>query len=102
MRCSISTCPPLTSTTYETVLAGYAAGLRDAGWDGPDSTVRLGMAATSAAKYAWILPAILRGAIEHRELLNGRPFGEAMAWWAPTVHFLLDRADEARVLIGRR
>jgi hypothetical protein len=85
---------------YEMVAAGYASGLRDAGWDGPDSAVRLGMAATIAAKYAWILPAILRAAIEHRELLNGRPFGEAMEWWAPTVRFLLNRADEARVLIG--
>jgi hypothetical protein len=87
---------------YETVAAGYAAGLRDAGWHGPDAAVRLGMAATIAAKYAWILPAILRAALEHRELLNGRPFAEAMEWWAPTVRFLLDRADEARVLIGRR
>ena len=83
---------------YETVAAGYGAGLRDAGWAGPDSLVRLGMAATIAAKYAWILPAILRAAVEHRELLNGRPFDEAMQWWAPTVRFLLDRADEARDL----
>ena len=83
---------------YETVAAGYGAGLRDAGWDGPDSVVRLGMAATIAAKYAWILPAILRAAVERREQLNGRPFDEAMQWWAPTVRFLLDRADEARGL----
>ena len=56
------------------------------------------MAATIAAKYAWILPAILRAAVEHRDQLNGRPFDEAMQWWAPTVQFLLDRADEARDL----
>ena len=83
---------------YETVATGYAGGLRDAGWDGGDSLVRLGMAATIAAKYAWILPAILRAAVEHRDQVNGRPFDEAMQWWAPTVRFLLDRADEARDL----
>jgi hypothetical protein len=83
---------------YETVATGYTAGLRDAGWDGPDSLVRLGMAATMAAKYSWILPAILRAAIEHRDQVNGRPFDEAMQWWAPAVRFLLDRAGEARDL----
>jgi thiamine kinase-like enzyme len=87
---------------YETVAGGYEAGLRDAGWDGPSSAVRLGMAATIAAKYAWILPAMLRAALENRELLNGRPFDEALQWWAPTVGFLLDRADEARNLISER
>ena len=83
---------------YELVAGGYEAGLRDAGWDGPPSLVRLGMAATIAAKYSWIAPAILRAATENRELLNRRPIAETLHWWAPAVPFLLDRADEARDL----
>lgn len=83
---------------YETVTNGYAAGLRDAGWQGPDAAARLGMAATIAAKYAWIGPAILRAVVENREELNRRPIDESLKWWAPTVRFLLDRADEARAL----
>ncbi len=44
----------------ETVAAWYAAGLAHAGWSDPRSFARLGMAATIAAKYAWIPPAILK------------------------------------------
>ena len=84
------------------IATGYEAGLRDAGWDGPTSVVRLGMAATIAAKYAWIAPAILRAVSEDRDLLNGWPIGEALGWWAPSVEFLLARADEARDLVSRR
>jgi hypothetical protein len=84
---------------YELVARGYEAGLRDAGWDGSPSLVRLGMAATVAVKYAWIAPAILRAASENRPLLNRRPIAETLHWWAPTVRFLLDRADEARSLV---
>ena len=83
---------------YDAVADGYTAGLRDAGWSGSAATVRLAMAATMAAKYAWIGPAVAHAAIDGRELLNGRPVAEALAWWAPTVAFLLDRAREARDL----
>lgn len=86
---------------HATVLDGYAAGLRDAGWDGSTEQVRLSMAATMAAKYAWIGPAILRATSEGRPLLNRRPVAEALAAWAPTVHFLLARAREAADLVGR-
>jgi hypothetical protein len=83
---------------HETVASGYAAGLRDAGWRGSIDDVRRAMASTMAAKYAWILPALLRGAAEGRELVNGRPIDETAQWWVPTVHFLLARAAEARDL----
>jgi Phosphotransferase enzyme family len=83
---------------YETVLAGYTEGLRDAGWRGPADGVRLALAATMAAKYAWIAPAMLRVVAEGRPTLNGRPTEEALRWWAPTVGFLLERADEAGAL----
>jgi hypothetical protein len=90
--------PARLTDLYDDVATGYAAGLRDAGWRGPDSVVRLGMAATIAAKYAWIAPAMLRAVLDEREQLNRRPIDESLEWWAPTIGFLLDRADEARAL----
>ena len=86
---------------YDVVADGYATGLRDAGWVGTDATVRLGMAAAIAAKYAWIAPAMLRAVAEDRDLLNRRALAESLEWWAPTIGFLLDRADEARSLLER-
>ncbi len=90
--------PAQINDLYDAVVIGYDAGLRDAGWDDDISVVRLGMAATIAAKYAWIAPAMLRATSEDRVLLNRRPIEEAMNWWAPTVSFLLDRSVEARDL----
>jgi hypothetical protein len=86
---------------YDAVADGYEAGLRDAGWSGADATVRLAMSATMAAKYAWIGPALVRSVAERLPKLNGRPIAEAVSWWAPTVRFLLDRAEEARHLSGQ-
>lgn len=86
---------------YDAVADGYAGGLRDAGWSGANGTVRLAMAATMGAKYAWVGPALVRSVGERRPTLNGRPIAEALSWWAPTMRFLLDRADEARDLSGQ-
>ena len=85
-----------------TVAEGYLVGLRAAGWNGTEDLVRLAMATTMAAKYAWIAPAILRATSEGRAELNRRPIAEAVAAWAPTVHFLLARAREAAELAGER
>jgi thiamine kinase-like enzyme len=84
---------------HEVVSRGYEAGLREAGWDGPAELVHLATSATIAAKYAWILPALLRAAVEGRELVNGPPFAETIRWWAPTVGFIHERAAEARDLV---
>lgn len=86
---------------HSAVVEGYEAGLRAAGWEGPSTLVRLGMAATVAAKYAWIAPALLRTAAERREQLNRRPTEEAVAAWATTVRYLVDQAQEARDLAVR-
>jgi hypothetical protein len=86
---------------YEMTARGYETGLRAVGWEGPSSAVRLGMAATIAAKYAWILPALLRGAAEHRDTVNGRPLEETIHWWAPVIWFIFERADEARTLTSQ-
>jgi thiamine kinase-like enzyme len=85
----------------ETVSTGYVEGLADAGWRGSPELVRLGMSATMAAKYAWIGPAVLRAAAEEKEMLNRRPFDDAVQWWAPTVEFLLRQTSRARDLLRR-
>jgi thiamine kinase-like enzyme len=86
---------------YDAVAQGYTAGLREAGWAGDGRAVRLPMAATMAAKYAWIGPALARAVAGRHELLNGRPLADTARWWAPTVSFLLERAAEARELAAR-
>lgn len=91
--------PARIADLYETVFDGYAAGLRDAGWRDPGARARLGMAATIAAKYGWIASAMLAAVAEDRAELNRRPIDESLQWWAPTIGFLLDRADEARSLL---
>jgi hypothetical protein len=85
----------------DTVCTGYAEGLADGGWRGSPDLVRLGMSATMAAKYAWIGPAVLRAAAEEKEMLNRRPFDDAVQWWAPTVEFLLRQTSRARDLLRR-
>ena len=58
--CSTSTWPPTGSTTSTRRSRwGTPPASGTAGWYGDDSLVRLGMAATIATKYAWILPTIL-------------------------------------------
>jgi hypothetical protein len=86
---------------YELVSSEYDAGLRAAGWDGPEHAVRLAMSATIAAKYVWILPALLRAALDGRELVNGRPADETLRWWTPAVDFIHERGEEARTLARR-
>jgi hypothetical protein len=83
---------------YAAVADGYGAGLRDAGVEAPPDLVRLAMSASMAAKYAWIAPAVLRATTDGRPHLNRRPVADALATWAPTVRFLLARAEEARRL----
>ena len=77
---------------YDVIAAGYLAGLRDAGWDGPPEVVDLAMRASIAAKYAWIAPAMLRAAVEGRATLNRRPIEQSFEAWAPVVPFLLHAA----------
>jgi hypothetical protein len=86
---------------FEHVLDGYVEGLRDAGWRGSGEQVRLGMTATTAARYAWIAPAILRAAEQEKEMLNRRPVDETLRWWAPTIDFLLRQTAQARDLLHR-
>ncbi|HMG45811.1 MAG TPA: hypothetical protein VK611_31060 [Acidimicrobiales bacterium] len=87
---------------YAAVAEGYQAGLQDAGADVTPDEVRLAMSTTMVAKYSWIAPAILGATSEDQEQLNGRPIADALASWAPAVHFLLARATEVDALSGHR
>jgi hypothetical protein len=73
---------------FEAVFRGYAAGLADAGWRGDPRLVRRAMKVAIAAKYSWIVPALLRAGLERRPTLNRRPFAETVTWWAPMAEFL--------------
>jgi hypothetical protein len=80
---------------YEVVTAAYETGLRDSGWRGTTTELRLALAAAIAAKYVWIAPAIALARRDQRTLLNRRPIEETMRAWLPTLDFVLDRSDEA-------
>ncbi len=83
------------------VFGGYLSGLREAGWDGDDRAVRLGMCA-SAVKYEWLGPLMLQRASEARQ--TGYGGGEAArpdllyAERGAALAFLASWAEEARAL----
>jgi hypothetical protein len=99
--CSPSPAKRSSSTGRSSAPGQSAKGLADAGWRSSPDLVRLGMSATLAAKYAWIGPAVLRAAVEEKEMLNRRPFDDTLRWWAPTVEFLLRQTSQARDLLRR-
>src|SRR5262249_15368462 len=76
----------------ETVTTAYESGLREAGWRGDHDQLRFAIAATMAAKYVWIAPAIALARHDGRELLNRRPIDETLRAWLPALDFVLDRA----------
>jgi hypothetical protein len=69
----------------EAVLTGCLVGLREVGWDGDKSVVRLGFLATAALLYtvyaAGIMSGLLGDPSQHRafEQLLGCPWGDAIA-----------------------
>jgi len=74
---------------------GYRQGLREAGWDGDDASLVLGLVVATAVKYFWILPATLGAFGAGVETLNRRPRQDALRWWRPAIDYILDLADEA-------
>ncbi|MBP6440226.1 MAG: hypothetical protein KA259_01365 [Caldilineaceae bacterium] len=82
--------------------SSYAAGLRDAGWQGDARLARFGYTATAAlvAGAAW---AIIAGVISlataegrrDTELNIGHKLDDIFEQWATTQPFLLDLGDEA-------
>lgn len=83
------------------VFAGYLAGLREAGWDGDERLVRLGMCA-SAIKYLWLPPLMLARAGDATQLdYGGRATVDAARRYAERGRvfiFLMAWAQEAREL----
>jgi hypothetical protein len=84
-------------------LSGYLEGLREAGYQGPESAVRLGCLGAAVLRTAFFVPHQIR-MITTRELQGiwrarfGRPVRETVPDWARAVTFLLSLADEAQAL----
>lgn len=79
----------------ETLVDGYTEGLAAAGWTLTRDDVRRAVAGGAAAKYGWLVPAILATAVEGRPTMNGRPVEDAAPAWAACAVFLLELAREA-------
>jgi hypothetical protein len=82
----------------------YLDGLRDGGWHGEPSVVRLGYTVDVALRSlstAWLCETWLPDERHHQWLVTdlGRPIEEIIRVQARLLPFLLDRADEARRLI---
>lgn len=73
------------------VFTSYVAGLRDAGWHGPEEQVWFGFAATSALRYGpgtvrLVLPVLLDEADRDRVLgVLGIPFDQVLDHWASVI-----------------
>jgi hypothetical protein len=87
----------------EYCVGAYLMGLADAGWDGDERVVRLGVAASAALKFTWMVPHLLmsaRGdfpaaAVEAR---YGVPADEVIARRSAMCAQLVERYDEALAL----
>jgi hypothetical protein len=82
---------------------GYLEGLRDTGWRGDASLVRLGCAATMALRFGPLLgvPQLVNAATDTRtdlEQMIGHTLEEVLDRYAQIQPFVLERADEARRL----
>jgi hypothetical protein len=78
--------------------AGYLAGLRHAGWQGPADQARLGYAASVALRWSLFL-GTLRDVVDDETRRKAahdwnRPPEDLLRQWIPLSLFLLDRADE--------
>lgn len=87
------------------LLEGYLTGLRDAGWSGDPSVVRLGHALATGLHWGFAAAFALRWAAdpalaERVETLWDRPIEELVARRAAVTRHLLDRTDVALAEIG--
>ena len=96
---------PARAADLETaVLAGYATGLREAGWTGDLQLARLGYLIALALYWGGTLPCEIALAQPEAGRVNaeakyGRPVTALLEGWTRLAEFALDRADEARYLI---
>lgn len=88
------------------VLEGYLSGLQAAGWSADPRLVRLGycvaatfwMGTTMPGWVAWILG---EDSTFNVKAIYGHPPEDELAGWFTLFDFVLERADEARYLIGK-
>ncbi|MHB8577794.1 MAG: protein kinase family protein [Dehalococcoidia bacterium] len=89
----------------EAVFAAYVEGLRDAGWRGDARLPRLGYAAATALRTAFIAPTLAAALNERQRTAEEqrwqRPIAAILAQRAAVTSFLLDLADEAWTLLDR-
>jgi hypothetical protein len=87
-------------------VAGYVAGLREAGWVGDERLVRLGFTAAAALRLTvgmvqLLLPVVTDPALPAEvEDLFGRPPEEVVAGWADLWPYQFGLAEEARALLA--
>jgi hypothetical protein len=74
---------------FEVLVDGYAAGLAEGGRVLPLEDVRRAIAAGAAAKYGWLVPAVLDAFQQGRTTLNGRPIEEGARAWVAAAEFLV-------------
>ena len=86
------------------VLAGYLAGLRDAGWTGDERLARLGYLIALALYWGGTLPCEVASVQPGESKVNvelkyGRPVEDLLPGWRQLAEFALERAEEARYLV---
>ena len=89
----------------EAVFAGYVAGIRDAGWSGPEAVPRLGYAATAALQYGAFASTIVVGLATDPdrprfEVAVGATLEAVLERHAAVQPFVLGLADEVRALLA--
>ena len=89
-----------------TVLDGYYAGLRDAGWSGDTQVVRLGYLLSATLWMGATLPGWAAVMLPDESGINvqamyGRSANAVLAGWVTLTEFLLERAGEARQLMSK-
>ncbi len=90
---------------WETVLAGYQAGLADAGWRGDDRLVAFGAAALAVVRWGFFIPTIALGtALDERRHAGAeqrfkRPLEDLLREEANLTYFVLGRASAARAMM---
>ncbi len=87
------------------VWEGYLAGLRTAGWTGDPRAVRFAYAAYPALRWGavfpmlMVLPCVLKPSRrEEAEAKYGKPIEALLQEWAAALDYILDLAEEARLL----
>lgn len=78
---------------WQAISEGYAEGLAQAGWRGSRGELDRALAATLAAKYAWVPYRLAIGMAEGQERINRRPAAEAAPVWGAACRFLSEIAE---------